>query len=235
MQPTSERGQRQIRADRSRAGSESAKDPIRTRVVGELGKVHICERQVRDDRFNFRRGRSKRTTEESRQTYGSRRVHAELTLGAGIIVGHGTVDLLMRRAQIKGLPGNRRPKPKHQTPTSADLVHRQFARPVRNQLWVTDITEHPTREGRGLLRGRARYLVPAGGRLVHRQLADRRARHQCAGHGHPQPGRPGRRDHSFRSRRAVTALEPAGSRTASAAVLTLGEVRGLPGWSSSTR
>jgi len=84
----------------------------------------------------------------SRGTYGSRRVHAELSLGAGIIVGHGTVELLMRRAGIKGLPGSRRPRPKHQTPASADLVHRQFARPVRNQLWVTDITEHPTREGK---------------------------------------------------------------------------------------
>ena len=45
----------------------------------------------------------------SRGTYGSRRVHAELTLGLGITVGHGAVELLMRRAGIKGLPGNRRP------------------------------------------------------------------------------------------------------------------------------
>jgi putative transposase len=34
----------------------------------------------------------------SRGTYGYRRVHAELTLGLGIIVGHGTVELLMARA-----------------------------------------------------------------------------------------------------------------------------------------
>ena len=27
-------------------------------------------------------------------------------------------------------------------------MHRQFTRPVADQLWVTDITEHPTREGK---------------------------------------------------------------------------------------
>ena len=31
---------------------------------------------------------------------------------------------------------------------SADLVKREFARPGPNQLWVTDITEHRTREGK---------------------------------------------------------------------------------------
>jgi transposase InsO family protein len=30
----------------------------------------------------------------------------------------------------------------------ADLVDRQFSRTAPNQLWVTDITEHPTREGK---------------------------------------------------------------------------------------
>jgi putative transposase len=84
----------------------------------------------------------------SRGTYGSRRVHAELTLGLGITIGHGAIELLMRRAGIKGLPGNRRRRPKHQTPTAGDLVHRQFSRAAPDQLWVTDITEHPTREGK---------------------------------------------------------------------------------------
>jgi hypothetical protein len=47
-------------------------------------------------------------------------VHAELTLGLGITIGHGAVELLMHRAGIKGLPGNRRPRPKQQTPTADD-------------------------------------------------------------------------------------------------------------------
>jgi transposase InsO family protein len=58
------------------------------------------------------------------------------------------VELLMRRAGIKGLPGSRRPKPRHQTPTAGDLVNRRFTSPLPDQLWVTDITEHPTREGK---------------------------------------------------------------------------------------
>ena len=52
----------------------------------------------------------------SRGTYGFRRVHAELTLGRGIIVGRNTVEMLMRRAGIKGLPNRRRPKPRHDIP-----------------------------------------------------------------------------------------------------------------------
>ncbi|WP_405094489.1 IS3 family transposase [Micromonospora sp. NBC_01412] len=84
----------------------------------------------------------------SRGTYGSRRVHAELRLGRGLVVGYHAVEMLMRRAGIRGLPGSRRPRPKHQTPTASDLVNRDFTRSSPNQLWVTDITEHPTREGK---------------------------------------------------------------------------------------
>ena len=84
----------------------------------------------------------------SRGTYGSRRVNAELRLGRGIIVGYHAVELLMRRAGIKGLPGSRRPRPRRETPTPLDLVNRDFARAAPNLLWVTDITEHPTREGK---------------------------------------------------------------------------------------
>ncbi|GHH31188.1 hypothetical protein GCM10018780_91700 [Streptomyces lanatus] len=85
---------------------------------------------------------------DSRGTYGFRRIHAELDLGLGIHVSHGTVELLMQRAQIHGLPGNRRPRPRHETPSASDLVERNFRRTARDQLWVTDITEHPTREGK---------------------------------------------------------------------------------------
>src|SRR5262245_38807701 len=34
------------------------------------------------------------------------------------------------------------------TPTAQDLVNRDFARTEPNRLWLTDITEHPTREGK---------------------------------------------------------------------------------------
>jgi hypothetical protein len=78
--------------------------------------------------------------------YGARRVHAELTLGLGIAVGHNAVEMLMRHTGLKGLPGNRRRRPRHKTPTAGDLVNRAFDRDRRDRLWVTDITENPTRE-----------------------------------------------------------------------------------------
>ena len=54
----------------------------------------------------------------------------------------------MARAAIKGLPGARRNRPRHETPTAADLVDRMFTREAPNRLWVTDITEHRTYEGK---------------------------------------------------------------------------------------
>ena len=41
----------------------------------------------------------------SRQTYGSRRVHAELTLGMSVKVSERLVAELMSQARIAGLPG----------------------------------------------------------------------------------------------------------------------------------
>jgi putative transposase len=84
-----------------------------------------------------------------RQTYGSRRVHAELTLGRGITVGFHAVELLMRRAGLQGVTG--RPKFRRglrPEATAEDLVKRQFTRTGPDQLWVTDITEQPTHEGK---------------------------------------------------------------------------------------
>lgn len=84
----------------------------------------------------------------SRGTYGSRRVHAELTMGRGVQVGYHAITMLMARAGIQGLPGSRRRRKATGGPTALDLVDRNFARPEPDQLWVTDITEHPTREGK---------------------------------------------------------------------------------------
>jgi putative transposase len=54
--------------------------------------------------------------------------------------------VLMRRDGIKWIVGKPRRNHLHQIPTATDLVERQFARSAPNQLWVTDITEHRTRE-----------------------------------------------------------------------------------------
>ena len=109
-----------------RGRAPSARAVRHTWLTGQIQAIHLASRGI----------------------YGARRVHAELTLGLGISIGHGAVEMLMHRAGIKGLPGNGRPRPKYQTPTAGDLVNRQLTRPVPDQLWVTDITEHPTREGK---------------------------------------------------------------------------------------
>jgi transposase InsO family protein len=85
----------------------------------------------------------------SRGTYGANRVWAELTLGQGVTVGHNAVAMLMQRAGLAGLPGVRRPRRLVvASDTAPDLVDRDFVRTEPDQLWVTDITEHRTREGK---------------------------------------------------------------------------------------
>ncbi len=84
----------------------------------------------------------------SRGTYGFRRVHAELTLGRGLVVAHGTVELLMARAELQGVTGRPRWVRARPDVVAMDPVDRRFARAAPNQLWVTDITEHRTVEGK---------------------------------------------------------------------------------------
>ena len=85
---------------------------------------------------------------DSRCVHGSRRVHAELTMGLGIRVSKPMVEKVMRNNNIYGLPTKRKYRKKTNLATASDLVNRDFPRPAPNQLWVTDITEHPTREGK---------------------------------------------------------------------------------------
>lgn len=82
-------------------------------------------------------------------TYGAHRVTAELRYGRSIIAGHNAVAAIMREIGIKGLPTRRLPRGARVAKvTSLDLVGRVFARDRPNELWMTDITEHPTREGK---------------------------------------------------------------------------------------
>ena len=92
--------------------------------------------------------RIRQVHQASRGTYGARRVQAELVLGQGIGVGHQAVERLMRQAGIQGLSGRPRYRKLSIAATATDRVGRQFARDEPDQLWVTDITEHPTREGK---------------------------------------------------------------------------------------
>ena len=54
----------------------------------------------------------------------------------------------MRRAGIAGISGRPKWSRVRSQPTASDMVERQFGRDGANQLWVTDITEHHTREGK---------------------------------------------------------------------------------------
>ena len=85
---------------------------------------------------------------DSRGVYGARRVHADLTLVRGISVGHCAVQTLMSRAGIAGITGRPRYRKIPNVATASDLVVRDFSRDEPDRLWVTDITEHPTREGK---------------------------------------------------------------------------------------
>ncbi|GAA3422264.1 hypothetical protein GCM10018952_72060 [Streptosporangium vulgare] len=85
---------------------------------------------------------------ESRGSYGAPRVHTELTLGLGLAVNRKRVDRLMRQA---GLPGAYRRRGRRNlvnVATEDDLVGRAFTVEAPDRLWPTDITEHPTEEGK---------------------------------------------------------------------------------------
>ena len=82
-------------------------------------------------------------------TYGARRVTAELRLAHATIVGHNAVASIMGELGLQGLPTRRKPKSLGvNLASAADLVKREFARNEPNRLWMTDITEHRTREGK---------------------------------------------------------------------------------------
>ena len=69
---------------------------------------------------------------QSRGTYGSPRVHAELVLGEGIHVGKKRVERLMRRAGIEGIYRRRRTSPRGATRKRlcrTRLLHRLRGRP----------------------------------------------------------------------------------------------------------
>ena len=88
---------------------------------------------------------------ESRGTYGWPRVHAELVLGLGQPVNHKRVARLMREAGLQGLYRRRNRGCTWRDPaadTYPDLVDRDFTATGPDQLWVTDITEHHTGEGK---------------------------------------------------------------------------------------
>src|SRR5262249_1479213 len=105
---------------------------------------------VRTLRHAWLAGEIAQVHKDSAGTYGALRVTAELRYGRGITVGHNQVELVMRRLGIRGLPTRKLPRRAKiaKAASSLDLVRRNFTVTAPDRLWMTDITEHPTREGK---------------------------------------------------------------------------------------
>jgi putative transposase len=85
----------------------------------------------------------------SRGTYGVLRIRAALEIEQGLIVNTKLVLKLMRGLGIRGLPGPKRvARNLKNVATAEDRVERNFTATRPNELWLTDITEHGTIEGR---------------------------------------------------------------------------------------
>lgn len=87
---------------------------------------------------------------ESRGSYGAPRIHAELR-ARGVRVSRKRVERLMRRHGLSGLVKRRRAKTTVRVPgvrPAPDLVRRDFRPTEPDRLWVADLTEVQTWEGK---------------------------------------------------------------------------------------
>lgn len=114
----------------------------------------------------FKRGPSRRDLDDvvlmgeiveiyaaSRNTYGAPRIWGQLTR-RGINVGRKRVARLMRHAGLVGAHTRRRwRRGRLDVAPAPDLVQRDFTADVPDRLWVADITEFVTREGKLFLAG----------------------------------------------------------------------------------
>jgi putative transposase len=114
----------------------------------QAAQLMPCRRQLEDEALTAKIVEVHR---QSRGTYGSPRVHAELRLGEGLRIGRKRVERLMRQAGLEGIYRRRRGGCTKRNPAAEpndDLVNRRFRVTGPDRLWVSDITEHPTNTGR---------------------------------------------------------------------------------------
>ena len=84
----------------------------------------------------------------SRSTYGTRRPTAALFHERGLVVNRKLIGRIVTEHGLTGLPGPKKGRRNLvNVATKEDLVNRNFSAAFPNQLWLTDITEHKTREG----------------------------------------------------------------------------------------
>jgi transposase InsO family protein len=87
--------------------------------------------------------------QESRATYGSPRVHAEL-LSRGVPCGENRVARIMRDNEIRSKRKRRFRKTtdsKHKLPVAPNLLEQNFNASRPNEVWLADITYIPTAQG----------------------------------------------------------------------------------------
>jgi putative transposase len=86
----------------------------------------------------------------SRNSYGARRIYLDLR-DDGVLVGRKRVERLMRAADLSGYVKRRKGKTTIRVEgvsPAEDLVDRKFVAAGPNQLWMSDIKEIPTWEGK---------------------------------------------------------------------------------------
>jgi putative transposase len=106
-----------------------------------------CARRRRDDELL---GEIRAIHDESKGTYGWPRIHAELR-HRGVHVSRKRVARLMRQAGLSGMVRRRKGRTTVSVPgiaTAPDLVRRDFAPTEPNRLWVADLSEIATWEGK---------------------------------------------------------------------------------------
>jgi putative transposase len=127
--------------------------PILCRLLGVSRSGYYAWRsRSPSERFRFDAVLSEKIEtihRNSRATYGSPRVHAELR-AIGIRCGRKRVARLMRRAKLQGCLRGRRMRTTHRAALQQavpDLLGRNFASEVPDRLWVADITYVRSTEG----------------------------------------------------------------------------------------
>jgi len=106
-----------------------------------------CRRRRRDGQLL---GAIRTIHTESNATYGWPRIHAELR-HQGVRVSRKRVARLMRQAGLSGMVRRRKGRTTIRVPgiaTAPDRVRRDFAPVAPNRLWVADLTEIATWEGK---------------------------------------------------------------------------------------
>jgi len=121
----------------------------------------------------------------SRESYGAPRVHVEL-LAQEMPCCRNTVAKLMHKAGIlpKAIRRFRVTTDSRKTQASPNLIHRDFTSEHPNDLWLSDITYIPTREG-------WLYLLEGLGGLGDEPNSGHQAGDRCVDHGDRASGSTG--------------------------------------------